>query len=366
MKKKEMNYETISSGLIGFAIGDALGVPVEFIDRESLTRRTIKDMIGFGSHHVPEGTWSDDTSMTIATMDSICEKNDLNFDDIMQKYCSWFQHANYTATGLLFDIGIGTQKALTSYYCHKTSAIESGETDIRNNGNGSLMRMLPIVYYLHCAGFSEEKNVEFINHYSSLTHGHEISRLGCKIYYDYMHALLNGSSKEEAFKNLQSIDYSKYYSQDSIYEYQRILNGRLIDVNITSIESSGYIVSTLEACLWTVLHSHDYEEALIKAVNLGNDTDTIGAITGSIAGTLYGVDSIPNRWISQLRKLEYLKELSQRFVDVITHKFSRNSKHSSDDDEYDRFHDIGVFNHNPELFKMLTSEVDIEQGDKKN
>ena len=345
-----MNIEDkVLGGLLGFATADALGVPIEFTSRFAHIEKPLTEMVGYGSHKVPAGTWSDDTSMTIAAMDSIREKGSINYDDIMDKYCLWATKSKYTATDQLFDIGIGTRNALNSYYLHKTSALESGGSDERNNGNGSLMRMLPIVYYLYYNQVKEPEVTTIINQYSSLTHGHPISQLGCHIYYDFMKDLLDGKSKEEAFQNIQSRSYDQY-DENARSHYSRILDGSLKDLEEKQISSSGFVVHTLEACIWTLLHTNSYEEAAVRAINLGNDTDTVGAITGSMAGTIYGKNAIPKRWTDKLIRKDYLENLAKGFSQVIGRE---------------RTDDIGAFNHDQELYQMLTQKPNDGEDKKK-
>lgn len=337
--------EKVLSGLMGFATADAMGVPIEFTSRASHSKKPLTEMVGYGSHHVPAGTWSDDTSMTIAAMDSIAEKQGVDFDDIMNKYCQWAREYKYTATDKLFDIGNGTRKALSSYYFHKTTAVESGGKDERNNGNGSLMRMLPIVFYAYYQNLSEEEAISLIHSYSSLTHGHPISKMGCHIYFDFMKSLLYGKSKEEAFNVLKNNNYSDIYDSATVDKYKRILDGSLKEASINQISSSGYVVSTLEASIWTLLHSDNYEEAVVTSINMGEDTDTVGAITGSMAGILYGRDMIPKRWTDVLLRKEYLEDIAIRFSKVIDKNRNKIGY---------RFDDEDSFNHDRELYKMLT------------
>ena len=309
--------DAVHAGVLGFAVGDALGVPVEFTSRQARKLYPVEDMIGNGTHHVPSGTWSDDTSMTIAAMDAISHSGTIHYDSIMQAFCNWATRASYTATDTVFDIGNTTRMALGNYYNKKAPALECGAKDDRSNGNGSLMRMLPVVYYLYCNHLSREEEVKIVGEYSGLTHGHEISKMGCLVYYDFMKGLLQGKSKEEAFEALGQNDYSKYYSSDTIDLYKRVLDGSLKNVNETDISSSGYVVNTLEASLWSTLNSSTYSGTVLKAVNLGNDTDTVGAITGSMAGTIYGKEAIPNRWLSQLKKLGYIQLICDSYCKAV-------------------------------------------------
>ena len=321
-ENKEMitnEEEKIESGFLGFAIGDALGVPVEFLSRSTLKNNPVTDMVGYGSHNVPEGTWSDDTSMMLATMDSIIEKGTIDYKEIMYKFSEWVNNAKYTATAKLFDIGIATSNAIINYQ-YGLPSIECGMRGLNENGNGSLMRILPVIFYSYSNNLSEEEEVELINNCSSLTHAHEISKLGCKIYSDYVKMLLKNTSKEQALINLSKKDYKRYYSEESINYYKRILSGKISNLNEEQIKSSGFIVDTLEASIWCTITENNYESAVEKAVNLGDDTDTIGAITGAINGIIYGKESIPEKWKSKLRKKDYLESLSIKFYSTLKNK----------------------------------------------
>ena len=307
------------AAIIGFAVGDALGVPVEFLDRSLLQKHKLKEMIGYGSHKVPDGTWSDDTSLMLATMDSIVDQNGINFADIMHKFTEWVDCAKYTATNKLFDIGISTNKAIVKFKNGEV-ATKCGGSQINENGNGSLMRILPFVFYLRNSKYSDDEKIQIINNASALTHAHEISMIGCNIYADYINFLLDGVDKFEALELLRNIDYRKYYSDNAVSVYRRILNGKLSTLKSDEIKSSGYVVDTLEASLWCTLNSDSYENAVVEAVNLGDDTDTIGAITGSINGLIYGFESIPKRWLNRLRNSDYLYELTNQFLNFIPSK----------------------------------------------
>ena len=215
--------DKIKGSVIGFAIGDALGVPVEFVSRDELLYDKITDMTGYGSHNMPAGTWSDDTSMLLATMDSINRNNGIDYDDIMDSFCDWYSNDQYTATGVLFDIGNATSAAINNRLIRKLPAVECGMSTERSNGNGSLMRILPLAFYLYENNIDDNESTKIVNNISSLTHRHQISMLGCKIYVDYIIALLNGYDKKEAYNLLQQKDYGRYYNVDTINAYSRIL-----------------------------------------------------------------------------------------------------------------------------------------------
>ena len=178
------------------------------------------------------------------------------------------------------------------------------------------MRILPIAYYSFYKKIPNNDIYELVKNISSLTHRHEISILGCYIYVLYVIKLLQGKDKLSAYNMIRIEDYSMF-SEESLKAYSRILKDNLNTLKVDDIKSSGYVVDTLEASLWIVLKSDNYKESIIGAVNLGGDTDTIGAITGSITGIIYGYDSIPKDWLKELARREYLEDLAMKFESAI-------------------------------------------------
>ena len=311
------NYDKYKNSLYGFIVADALGVPVEFNPREVLKKNPLTSMVGYGAHLVPAGTWSDDTSMTLATMDSISEIGGIDYNDIMNKFVNWVNKSDYTGTGKFFDIGISTRKAIANYN-NGLDPLDCGGRSVYDNGNGSLMRILPFVIYSIEKKLSEEDEVRLINDASSITHAHEISRLGCKIYCDFIKCIFEGKNIDEAFDYLRDTDYHEYYSNESIEKYKRVLDGSIRNLAEDDILSNGYVVSTLEASLWALCNSNSYESAVLKAINLGSDTDTVGAITGSLAGAYYG--NIPEKWTSKILNMELVNQLFDKFVTFLDNK----------------------------------------------
>lgn len=321
---KEKAYK---DSFYGFIIGDALGVPVEFNSREELESNPLRDMQGYGSHNVPDGTWSDDTSMMLAEMDSIKEKGKIDYYDIMERFVQWMTDAKYTATDKFFDIGVTTRSAIYKYL-KGYDPLECGGKDFNDNGNGSLMRILPFIIYSYENKLSDASEVKLINDASSLTHGHEISQLGCKIYSDILKGIFDGNSFKDSYENVLNKDYSLYYSKETIDSYRRILDGSILTAPKKDISSSGFVVSSLEASLWSVYNSEDYEEAVLKAINLGEDTDTVGAITGSIAGACF--ENVPEKWINRIRNKKLADNIYDGFINQVkkndldvNHSFSK-------------------------------------------
>lgn len=304
----------VKDSLYGFIVGDAMGVPVEFEDREKLINKPVTSMLGYGSHDVEAGVYSDDTSMTLATMDSIIKQNGIiNYNDIADKFCNWVNNNEYTATNKIFDIGMTTKYALIKYFNNKIDATMCGGTNINENGNGSLMRMLPIALYCFYKNIKDDNEIfTLVKNSSSITHAHDISILGCYIYVRYVISLLETKNKISSYNFIKKLDYSMFIEEVKL-EYSRILFGDISTLNINDINSSGYVVDTLEAVFWIILNCSNYNESIIGAINLGGDTDTIGAITGSIAGILYGYDNISKRWISKLKNKDYIDEIIIKF-----------------------------------------------------
>lgn len=304
------------NGIIGLAIGDAMGVPFEFCLREKLMQNPITEMVGYNSHNVPKGCWSDDTSMTLATIDSINNKSNIDTFDIANNFVQWMKHAKYTATDKVFDIGRSTLQALSKCEVNYCKPEEAGGKRELDNGNGSLMRILPVAYYCYAKKLKEEEILKYVKKVSSITHAHEISIMGCYIYVLFAIELLKGKSIKKAYKKIKKINYSMF-SSDCIYKYNRILENDIGKYNIDDISSQGYVLSTLEATLWTVLNTKNYNQAIITAINLGNDTDTVGACTGGLAGIKYGIKNINEDWKKDLLKYDYIEELCNKFDEVL-------------------------------------------------
>ncbi len=307
----------IKSAIYGFVIGDAMGVPVEFEDREKLMKSPVTNMLGYGSYDVPKGVWSDDTSMTLATIDSIIvNKNELNYNDIANKFCEWINNAKYTATNEVFDIGTTTKYSLMRYWNNNIDATKCGGTGISENGNGSLMRMLPIALYCFYNKMEDNDIINIVRNTSSITHAHEISIIGCYMYVKYIIFILSNNNKTESYKLLQKIDYS-IFNKDNINLYERIIKDDISKYSLDTIKSTGFVVDTLESALWVILNTENFNEAIIGSVNLGGDTDTIAAITGSIAGILYGYDSMNKKWIKDIKNKELLNEYIYEFTNTL-------------------------------------------------
>ena len=248
---------TIRDCIYGLAVGDALGVPYEFRPRGSFT---CDGMVGHGAHDQPAGTWSDDTSMAIATCDSIRACGRIDVKDMRSRFVRWYRDGAYTVDGL-FDIGGTTARALSrGYGC-------AGE---RDNGNGSLMRIAPLA-------FTDATDDE-VRAVSAITHVHATSCDACTALVHAARLLASGERPRDVARRLVDLDADE-----------------------AAIRSGGYVLDTLHAALWCLGTTGDYPSCAIRAVNLGDDTDTTAAVAGALAGIAYGLEGIPGEWLHRLR-----------------------------------------------------------------
>ena len=305
------------AGIIGFVVGDAMGVPLEFCMREKLMQKPTTEMLGYGSHNVPKGAWSDDSSMTLATVDAIIKDNGVNFNTIANNFLEWVKNAKYTSTDRVFDIGRTCLRAIGRYENKKDVAEKCGGTSEMDNGNGSLMRMLPLVYYCYAKEMNEKEIYKLVKNVSSITHRHEISIMGCFIYVMYGIALLKNKNLTQAYRTVKKIKYNTYFTDKTINRYYRLLRKNINKYSLDEIKSTGFIIDTLEATIWVLLNTKTFNQAIIGAINLGNDTDTVGACVGGIAGLYYGLENINKTWQSELLKYDYIVDLCNKFNKVL-------------------------------------------------
>ena len=310
-----MNVRDLDSknGIIGLAIGDALGTPFEHVRRAVLDREPITDMVAGGTHEMGKGVYSDDTALILATIDSILEKDKINPNDIGNRFIDWLKTGRYTATGKTFGVGRVCEEAITNFERGSENAAKCGMNGLYDNGNGSLMRILPLAYYIHGKNiYDDEEIYNLVRELSSITHAHEISIMACYIYVKFAIYLLEQRSIGEAYNEIQNLDYG-YFDEEVVVLFRRIIDQNLGDVPRVDIKSTGYVVDTLEAALWVFLHSEDYNSSILEAVNLGDDTDTVGAVVGGLLGIYYGMDSIKKEWLDALIKKDYIVDMCDRY-----------------------------------------------------
>ena len=301
-------------GLFGFCVGDALGVPVEFSTREEREKDPIREMRAYGTHHQPFGTWSDDTSLTICLIDAI--NRGYSIQRVAENFVNFYEKGYFTPFGEVFDIGNSTRDSIMKICAGENPLDCGGRTEI-DNGNGSLMRILPIAFY--GKKLNGQQLVKLTEEVSSLTHGHKRSKLACIFLVEFAIQIIDGYKKEEALDRtisfINSICLEAYF--DELKNFEKILSKEIIHVTKDKIKSTGYVIDTLEAVLWTFFHADGYRDTVLKAINFGGDTDTIAAITGGIAGIYYGLKDIPKEWIQNIAKKGELYQMFEQFSMVI-------------------------------------------------
>lgn len=302
--------------VIGTAVGDALGVPVEFMSRTHLERYPVTNMRAYGTHHQPAGTWSDDSALTFCLVEQIVEGYDLGL--LAKRFQRWFFENTWTPHGVVFDIGIATRNALDRLEKGVPPA-QSGEAGEYANGNGSLMRVLPLAFYLRNDPITER--FEIVSEVSAITHAHIRSKVACFFLVELGIQLLKGHDKRDAYHraqhNVRDFVNSIECDNDEKELFVRVFFDDIAQVPAREIYSSGYVIHTLESSLWAFLSTESFEEAVLRAVNLGGDADTTGSVVGGLAGLYYGEQRIPKAWIKTLARSQDISGLAERFAQKI-------------------------------------------------
>ena len=301
--------ERLTGGLLGLLIGDALGVPYEFHLPEAipaLAEIEFNPPAGFYRSHaaVPPGTWSDDGAQALALLASLLERDGLDLKDFGQRLVAWYRDGDMAVDGVVFDVGIQTSKALQTIM-NGTPAAKAGSRDEYANGNGSLMRVLPLALW-HQG--SDRQLVDLAHQQSLPTHGHPRSQVCCALYCLWARYLLQetGQPWPSAVAKLRTI-----YPQGSAEREE--LEAKVQPDSQPAGGGSGYVVDCLHSARWAV-QAGDYEAVVKAAVSLGHDTDTTACVAGGIAGIRDGVQAIPQRWQAQLRGQEIVQPLLERLL----------------------------------------------------
>jgi len=335
--------KNIENGILGLVVADALGVPYEFKEREYFDQNPVIDMEGYGTYHQAPGTWSDDSSLTLATLDGLCysksfknfSKEDnlsdfIDYDNIMDKFLGWLINSDYTPYNNTFDVGNATKIAIFNYK-NGSNPLLSGGIDERSNGNGSLMRILPLAFFIYYLSkkhdFSLDNQMETIHNLSSLTHRHRRSQMACGIYILIAFEFLKNQESSNKLHLLNIVNNGiklakDYYTINEDFASEITYFDRIFSFNIGNLErdeikSSGYVLDSLEASIWCLLNNNSYNETVLEAVNLGYDTDTTAAIAGGLAGIYYTIDDIPNEWLNKIAKIDYIESLINKFTSFL-------------------------------------------------
>lgn len=299
----------VRGGILGALVGDALGVPVEFTERSERNRDPVRGPRGHGTWNQPPGTWSDDGALLLSTAEAVLDGIDP--DRAGALYLRWLQKGYHTAGGDVFDIGLATRAALDRI-AQGTPAAEAGGTDETDNGNGSLMRILPVALR-----YSHEPAATLASHamrLSAVTHRHPRSQLACAYLCLVARELMLQETPQAAWRNANEVMSTLLQQSPTEAKFfARLASPAFPDLLVSEIESGGYVIHTLEAALWCLLQGGSFEDIVLRAINLGGDTDTTGCVAGGLAGVWHGEAAIPKAWIASLADLSGVHGLLQRF-----------------------------------------------------
>jgi len=282
---------------LGLAIGDAIGTTLEFEARDRLPPLT--GVVGGGPFGLRPGEWTDDTAMALALAESLLARGRLDERDLMERFTAWWRCGDYSCTGTCFDIGMTTREALASF--ERTGNPVAGSADPRSAGNGSLMRLAPAV--LH--GFNRGGVREAARRQSATTHAAPACLDACEQFAVLLEEAISGRTRDEVLAPRRVA---------AVAEVAAVLAGSWRDKQRAEIRSTGYVVHSLEAALWCVGNSDAFSEAVLLAANLADDADTTAAITGQLAGALYGRAGIPERWLETLAWRDRIEGLARALV----------------------------------------------------
>lgn len=307
------------NGILGLAVGDALGVPYENFERAALAEQPVTGMTGYGAHRQPEGSWSDDTSMTLCAADSLCRGFDLH--DMMKKFSAWKNRRRYTATGVVFDVGRTCRKAIDNFDLGLDPE-SCGTRGEMGNGNGALMRILPVSLWCilqpEAQSRTDEQLLAPVHASAEITHAHARGLICCGLYTLFLDEWLKRADDDrpaDAAARAYARGLRTYQSMHGDFE-KEISSGIFLHPDAlaalpeSSIGSGGYVMDSFNAAFWCLFNTDSYAECALRAVNLGGDTDTTAAIAGSLAGVVYGEESIPTPWLEALKNRELVERIA--------------------------------------------------------
>lgn len=294
----EQALDRAQGALLGLAIGDAVGTTLEFLPRD---REHVHDMVGGGPFKLRAGEWTDDTSMALCLADTYTARNNFDMLDFSARLGRWYQHGENSTNGRCFDIGNATRIAIEARL--KLGLAWIGNTARDTAGNGSLIRLAPTaIFRRHSLSATwREAQVQ-----SETTHQAEEAYSCCKLFSALLHMALNGADKTAVLKpHVLPLQPAPLIINAG--EYQQKTRDQ--------IRSSGYVVDTLEAALWAVWNTNTFEDAILLAANLADDADSVAATTGQLAGALYGVSGMPEKWVQQVAWSQDISERARKLFE---------------------------------------------------
>lgn len=291
--------DKILGTFMGLAVGDALGAPVEFRRRDSFP--LITDMMAGGYFNLPAGAWTDDTAMALCLAESLFDHPDFDAADLIARLRAWLESGYNTSTGKC--VGVGQNTFRTLMHCIRTGETLAISTGEKSDGNGAIMRLAPVAC-MYWNNLTEAMRIADAQ--SRVTHYSELSAASSRYLAALLCHLISGNSWKQALHDASVGEWPE--------AFQPIINGDWRGKTREEIRSTGYVIDTLEAALWSVHQCQSLEDTLITAVNLGDDTDSVGAVAGQIAGARYGYSGVPHRWLEPLIQKDHLLNIARKFL----------------------------------------------------
>ncbi|MCY1011542.1 ADP-ribosylglycohydrolase family protein [Nannocystis pusilla] len=297
--------------LLGAVVGDALGVPVEFRSREQLSADPVTGVRGHGTYNQPPGTWSDDSSLLLATADSLINHG-YDPPDMMGRFLAWLKGQAYTPHGEVFDVGIATRSAIARYANGAPPEAWGPQRARQRQRLADADRPAGAVHPRADAGGDRP-----------LQHGGQRADARAPALAAVLRVLLAAAGAGGAGLVTAKGDGAGVAAPGAVRarrgarRVERILDGSIVEAPASAIRGSGYVVHCLEASLWCAANHRSYEEAVLAAINLGEDTDTTASVTGALAGAMHGLAAIPEAWLRALASREYVETICARLVERI-------------------------------------------------
>ena len=304
-----MNLDRYRGSILGLAVGDALGAPVEFKRPGSF--KPVTTMTSGGAFGLRPGQWTDDTSLALCLAESLVETNGFDLIDQLERYVRWYRDGHLSSTGECFDIGNTTKMALNHY--EETKEPYSGPTGPATAGNGSIMRLAPVpLAYAKDFATAVERSGES----SKTTHGALESVDSCRYLGGLIAASVTGVDKTELLSNQYSRQTGYWIENPLGDKVNAIANGSFKEKSPPEIKGSGYVIDCLQAALWAFYKTSSFSEGCLLAVNLGDDADTTGAVYGQLAGAYYGASGIPDKWLQALTHQKLVQSFGDRLYEL--------------------------------------------------
>lgn len=288
-----------------------MGVPFEFRSKSQIKCNPCTDMVGWGTWNQEPGTWSDDGQMIMNTLQSIVTCRGINLRNIADQFICWRDYATWTPHGVVFDIGGCTSRAISNLKRVK-DVTKAGPASVKDNGNGSLMRILPVCLVL--SDVEDDRRRKIVSDVSAMTHGHARARLACMFYSDMITRILQ--SKGDAcigYAHRMTIETMRPIIEEAgeLEAFSRVLDPYLPSLPESEIRGSGYVIHSLEAAIWCGRRATCYKDGVLAAINLGEDTDTTGCIAGGLLGAMFSRwhdTDIPREWEDELAQIDMIDQ----------------------------------------------------------